>query len=166
MVSMKVKVLVLLLLVGLFSACASPATSVPASPPSEAAAPAITSTQPTEAATSAPDPTATSAPESSPTSEPASGATISFANDVLPILESRCVNCHGGDRTEEDLSLKNYGDLRAGSKNGAVVIPSDADHSKLAELIINQKMPKRGPKLTPPQIQLIVDWINQGALEN
>ena len=168
MVSMKVKVFVLLLLVGLLSACASPATSAPVSQPTEAAAPAITSTQTTEAATSAPAATETSAPaaENSPTSEPATGATVSFANDVLPILESRCVNCHGGDRTEEDLSLKTYNDLLAGSQNGAVVVPNDADHSKLAELIINQKMPKRGPKLTPPQIQLIVDWINQGALEN
>jgi len=27
-------------------------------------------------------------------------------------------------------------------------------------------MPKRGPKLTPDQVQLVVDWINQGALDN
>ena len=167
MVSMKVKV-VLLLLVGLLSACASPATSVPVSQPTESAAPAIPSTQPTEAATSTLAATETSVPtvESSPTSQPVAEAGVSFTNDVLPILESRCVNCHGGDRTEEDLSLKTYSDIFAGSQNGAVVVPNDADHSKLVELIMNGKMPKRGPKLTPPQIQLIVDWINQGALEN
>jgi mono/diheme cytochrome c family protein len=112
--------------------------------------------------------TETSAPtvESSPTSQPAAAVTPSFVNDVLPILEGRCVNCHGGDRTEEGLNLKTHSDLLAGSDNGAVVIPNDADHSKLVELIMNGKMPKRGPKLTPPQIQLIVEWINQGALEN
>jgi hypothetical protein len=84
----------------------------------------------------------------------------------LPILESRCINCHGGDRTEEGLSLRTYSDILSGSENGSVVIPNNADHSKLAELILNQKMPKRGPKLTPPQVQLIIDWINQGALNN
>jgi septal ring-binding cell division protein DamX len=167
MVSRKIKVL-LLLLVGLLSACASPATAVPVSQPTEAAAPTITSTQPTEAATSVAVVTETSAPtvESSPTSQPAAAVTPSFVNDVLPILEGRCVNCHGGDRTEEGLNLKTHSDLLAGSDNGAVVIPNDADHSKLVELIMNGKMPKRGPKLTPPQIQLIVEWINQGALEN
>jgi len=45
-------------------------------------------------------------------------------------------------------------------------MPGDAANSKMAELVLNQKMPKRGPKLTPDQAQLIVDWINQGALEN
>jgi len=40
----------------------------------------------------------------------AQGVTVSFTNDVLPILQSRCVNCHGGDRTEEGLVLKTYAD--------------------------------------------------------
>jgi len=54
----------------------------------------------------------------------------------------------------------------AGSENGAVVIPGDADNSLLAEQVVSQEMPKRGPKLTPPQVQTILDWINQGALDN
>ena len=163
MVSVKVKVFVVLLLAGLLSACASPVTSVPVSQPTEGAAPATSTMQVTEAPTSAPA-TDTAVPaESSATPQPTAGATVSFANDVLPILESRCLNCHGGDRTEEGLSLKTHTDLLAGSDNGAVVIPNDADHSKLAELILNGKMPKRGPKLAPPQIQLIMDWIDQGV---
>jgi len=54
----------------------------------------------------------------------------------------------------------------SGSENGFVVVAGDAAHSKLVEMIANQKMPKRGPKLTPPQLQLIVDWVNQGAQDN
>jgi len=34
------------------------------------------------------------------------------------------------------------------------------------EAIAKNEMPKRGPQLTPPQIQLITDWVNQGALNN
>ena len=167
MVTMKVKFFALLLISGLLSACASPATQPLTSQPTLTDAPAISSQQATEAATNAPVSTDTSAPaaESSPTIQLAA-ATVSFASDVLPILESRCINCHGGDRIEEGLNLKTYSDLLAGSENGAVVIPNNADHSKLAELILNQKMPKRGPKLTPPQVQVIIDWINQGALNN
>lgn len=168
MVSTKVKVFVLLLLAGILSACASSVTLAPTSQPAEATATAVPPTPVTDPPLSTPTATDTSVStaESSPTAGAATGVTVSFANDVLPILESRCVNCHGGDRTEEGLSVRTYSDLLAGSKNGAVVIPSDADHSKLVELILNGKMPKRGPKLTPPQVQLIVDWINQGAVDN
>ena len=167
MVPLKVKIFALLLIAGLLSACASPATQPPTSQPTGTDAQAISSPQATEAATNVAVPTDTSAPavESSPTSQP-DAATVSFASDVLPILESRCINCHGGDRIEKGLNLKTYSDLLSGSENGAVVIPNNADHSKLAELILNQKMPKRGPKLTPPQVQVIIDWINQGALNN
>ncbi len=67
---------------------------------------------------------------------------------------------------EKDLNLKTYTDMMAGSENGPVVTAGDAAHSKLVELITNQKMPKRGPKLTPPQVELITEWVNQGALNN
>ena len=54
----------------------------------------------------------------------------------------------------------------AGSKNGPVIAAGDADNSLLVELVSTQKMPKRGPKLTPDQVQVIIDWVNQGALNN
>jgi hypothetical protein len=76
------------------------------------------------------------------------------------------MNCHGGQRTEKGLDMKSFDSLMAGSENGPVVTPGDAAHSKFVELVANQKMPKRGPKLTPPQVQLFTDWVNQGALNN
>ncbi len=62
--------------------------------------------------------------------------------------------------------MKTFESLMAGSENGPVVTPGDAAQSKFVELVANQKMPKRGPKLTPPQVQLFADWVNQGALGN
>lgn len=162
MKSFKIKFAVLVLLAGLLSACVSQATEAPASQPTETAAPATQAPTQTLAATEPP-----TAAESSPTAEVApGGASVSFATDILPILQSRCINCHGGDRTEEGLSLRSHAELMAGSENGSVITPGDALNSLLAEMIIEQKMPKRGPKLTPPQVQLIIDWINQGALNN
>ncbi|NWG06463.1 MAG: hypothetical protein HXY35_07225 [Chloroflexi bacterium] len=164
MKSIKLQFAIFILIAGLLSACGSQPTEAPASPPTEASVPV------TEAPTEALDvPTATSQPQptETPTTDPGvQTTTVSFANDVLPILQSRCVNCHGGDRVEEGLSLKTYADLMAGSENGVVVMPGDSENSLLAELIVTQKMPKRGPKLTPPEVQLIIDWINQGALNN
>ena len=54
----------------------------------------------------------------------------------------------------------------AGSFNGVVVIPGNAADSFLVQQLINGEMPKRGPKLTDEQIQIISDWINAGALNN
>ena len=162
-----VKIVLLVLIVGLLSACGARATNTPESAPTEAVAPA------TEAPTEAPALTDTAAPTEpaaateAPATQPAAeGATVSFATDILPLFESRCIGCHGGDRTQEGLDLKTHASLMTGSDNGSVVTPGDAANSLLVEMVATQKMPKRGPKLTPPQIQLITDWVNQGALDN
>jgi uncharacterized membrane protein len=159
---MKTKFIILILIAGLLSACG---TEAPASPLTEEPASA------TEAPTNPPASTdtiipATEIPVQEPTAESVASTGVSFTNDILPILQSRCVNCHGGNKVEEGLTLKTYADLMAGSDNGPVIVSGDAAGSLLVELVTAQKMPKRGPKLTPPQVQLIVDWINQGALNN
>jgi hypothetical protein len=170
MKSMYVKIGLLVLIAGLLTACGAPSTNTPASAPTEAVAPATEVPTETTAPTEAPTEAATEAPaatEPGAATEPAvQGATVSFANDILPIIESRCIGCHGGDRTEEGLVLRTHADIMAGSDNGPVIVPGDAANSLLVEMVATQKMPKRGPKLTPPQVQLITDWVNQGALDN
>jgi len=134
-----------------------PAEPTAPQPPTATAEMGIVSV--TETALPAPLETATPLPV-------ADSATVSFANDIYPILQSRCLNCHGGESTREGLSVKTYADLMAGSTNGPVIVPGDAANSLLVELVATQKMPKRGAKLTPNQVQLITDWVNQGALDN
>ena len=153
-----------LLIIALLSACggqAAPATSE-AAPIQAAVQP--TSIPPTEPA---PASTATTAPtDAAVTEQPAATTSASFANDIMPILESRCINCHGGDRTQKGLDMKTYESLMAGSENGPVVTAGDAGDSLLVDQLVKGKMPKRGPKLTPDQVQLITDWINAGAQKN
>jgi hypothetical protein len=160
---MKIKLLVLLLVIGLLSACGSQATEAPASPATEESIPA------TEAPTDPPPPTDTVVPTETalqPTDATAA-ASVSFANEILPLVRSRCSTCHGGNQgTEEGLDLTTYENIMAGSDNGPVVIAGDAENSLLVQLLLENKMPKRGPKLAPPQVQLIIDWINRGALNN
>lgn len=164
-----------LLLIGFIAACGTQATEVPASPNVEPSAqtqgePASPTVAPAATETDVPPSEAASPtvviPTVPATEASAQTSSVSFANDVAPILQSRCWNCHGGDKTEEGLDLTTFAGVMAGSEDGPVVFAGDADNSPLAELIISQKMPKRGPKLTPPQVQVIVDWINQGALDN
>ena len=152
----------IVLTVGILTACGSQATEAPTAAPTAVVVPA------TEAPTNPPTDSPTSAPatEAPTAASSGQGSTVSFANDVLPLLESRCLSCHGGERTSEGLSLKSYADLMTGSNNGPVVSAGDANNSLIVELVATQKMPKRGPKLTPDQVQLLTDWINQGAQDN
>jgi hypothetical protein len=103
-----------------------------------------------------------------PSEDPAGGdaSTVSFANDVLPILRSRCLTCHGGDRIEGDLVVASYAELLSGGESGAVVIPGDAAGSLLYQLAESGEMPKRGGNLTPVQLDVILQWINAGAPDN
>jgi len=160
------KMVIFSLLIGVLTACSAQPTATPASSPSDQPVASTQAPLPTDTALPTVIPTAIVQPTVPPTSDSAQTATVSFSADVLPILQSRCVNCHGGDRIEEGLIMKTFADIMAGSENGSIITPGDADNSLMAEMIVSQKMPKRGPKLTPPQVQTIIDWINQGALDN
>jgi mono/diheme cytochrome c family protein len=97
-------------------------------------------------------------------SEAASAA--SYANNVYPILEAKCIKCHGVESKKEGLDMLTYDNLMKGSRNGAVVAPGDANNSLFVQLIVEGEMPNRGTKVTPEELQLIIDWVNQGALNN
>jgi hypothetical protein len=47
-----------------------------------------------------------------------------------------------------------------------VITAGNADDSYLVHQLLEGEMPKRGPRLADDQIQIIVDWINQGAINN
>jgi len=137
------------------------ATQAPVNEPASESGPQAAPTETVE-------PISTEAPVEAPT-EPAaeaSAGTVSFTNDVMPIIDSRCVNCHGGERTQEGLVLTDFAGIMAGSDNGPVVMPGDPANSLLVELVANQKMPKRGPKLTPSQVQILTEWVAAGAPNN
>lgn len=97
---------------------------------------------------------------------------VSFAADVFPILERRCIKCHGGlrddgtQRLEEGLSLLTVDDILAGSTWGTVVEPGDVAGSYLYELVESGDMPDNEPRLLPRELRLIAAWIRQGASSN
>jgi mono/diheme cytochrome c family protein len=101
------------------------------------------------------------------TEPPAAGSDgVSFVNDVLPVFQASCINCHGGREIKEGLDLTTYEGTMAGSFNGTVLTPGNSNDSYLVHQLLEGEMPKRGPRLADDQIQIIVDWINQGALNN
>jgi hypothetical protein len=152
--------LMMLSLAVLISACGAQAAAT------APAAPTTAPVQATQAPAATTVPADTAAPPADTAVPATSAATVSFANDILPILQSRCINCHGGQKTEKGLDLTTYDTLMMGSENGPVVVAGDSTNSMLAKLILAGKMPKRGPKLLPEQVQKLVDWIMAGAPNN
>lgn len=92
--------------------------------------------------------------------------TVSYSKDVRPILESRCMICHGIQYKRDQLDLRTYESLMIGSKHGPVIIPGAAQSSLLIQKIQKGDMPKRGPKLFPAQLNTLIKWINDGAPNN
>lgn len=91
---------------------------------------------------------------------------VSFSQDVLPILKNNCTRCHGTSRQSSDLMLNTYANVMAGGEGGLVIQPGDAQESELFQKISAGLMPKGGPKLSDADIQTISDWINAGALDD
>ena len=91
----------------------------------------------------------------------------SFNADIAPILTGQCAiaECHVVDGPH-DIDLRTYETLMKGGDEGAIVIVGDARESEIVEEIAEGKMPPEGPPLEAAQIQLIIDWINEGAKDN
>ena len=89
-----------------------------------------------------------------------------FAIDILPILQAKCVACHGSLGGWDGSS---YEAVMTSGDNAPVVISGDAENSLLAQKILGTQtqgaiMPPSG-KLPQEETQLILDWINAGAPE-
>jgi mono/diheme cytochrome c family protein len=162
---MKKKLIIILtLLTFIITACGGQPTQTPPEP----AIPTKAVTQPTPVLTVASVATDATIPsiDAATLATEAPVAGVSFANDVMPILGNSCNNCHGIDQVKEGLDMQTYESLMAGSFNGPVIVTGNSAESLLVQLVSEGKMPKRGPKLTSEQIQIISEWIDAGALNN
>jgi hypothetical protein len=100
---------------------------------------------------------------------PPSGGTISFASDVLPILnDAGCTGCHGGNG---GLTVATVPQLLAGGNHGPAIVPGNADSSNLVRKLLTpppfgSRMPLGRSPLPDASIAVIKSWINQGAKNN
>jgi len=92
-----------------------------------------------------------------------------YDGDVVAIFKQHCTNCHGNDKQKSDLNLATFAALQKGGSSGAIVVPGNADKSRLYSLTAHleePKMPPKGDKLPLAQLNLLKLWIEQGAREN
>jgi|JFJP01.1.fsa_nt_gi mono/diheme cytochrome c family protein len=164
---MKTKLIFSLTLLTLvIAACGGQTTQVspePAAPTQAESQPVVSPTLTVAASEQASAPTDEAAMPA--TEAPAAGG-VSFANDVMPIFAGSCNDCHGGKQTKAGLDVTTYDSLMAGSFDGIVILAGNSAESILVQQVVEGEMPKRGPKLTAEQIQIISQWIDAGALNN
>src|SRR5438067_12146287 len=90
---------------------------------------------------------------------------VSFSADIQPVLESSCWKCHGGATQLSKLDLSTREAALKGGVKGAAIVPGKAEESRLYRLVAGLEKPSMplDGKLTPDQISIIKDWIDQGA---
>lgn len=100
------------------------------------------------------------------TVEPEAAAAVSFSQQILPIFQKRCTECHGSDSAEVGLNLSSYETAMAGSDYGTVIEPGDPDASLIIDMISSGDMPDEGDPVPPEELELIRTWIAEGAANN
>jgi hypothetical protein len=90
---------------------------------------------------------------------------IDFAKSIQPILEKRCIECHGEKKQKGDLRLDSKAEL---AKTEKVVVAGKADESEMIKRVSlpaghDDIMPPKGDPLTKDEIELLKKWINEGA---
>ena len=106
---------------------------------------------------------------------------VSFKDQIRPIIDGRvpgpkpCANCHYDSRgtraglNETGFNLETLGSLKKGGRRtfADIVVPGQPCKSaivqKLRGAFEGGRMPKGGPYWSPEQVQLMMDWIAEGA---
>jgi mono/diheme cytochrome c family protein len=93
--------------------------------------------------------------------------TVDFVRDIQPILQASCYECHGSRKTKAHLRLDSPAGILKGGETGSIIVPGKSEQSLIVRRILgldgDDRMPKDGDPLTPPQVALIRSWIDQGA---
>src|SRR4051812_23154057 len=77
-----------------------------------------------------------------------SPSAIDFVRDVQPILQSRCISCHGPEKQKADLRFDIKSMALKGSENGAVIKRGDGAASAIIKRVSSNdpdaRMPPKG----------------------
>ncbi len=100
-----------------------------------------------------------------PTASFAEAEPPDFVQDVAPILEERCTQCHGAKQQLSGLRLDSRDAMLRGGQRGPSVRPGDAANSQLYRHIAGAAEPRMpfGSTLNPDEIDTLRRWIDAGA---
>ena len=93
-------------------------------------------------------------------------AQVDYVTEIQPIFTNSCTSCHQYGNTSGGLNLTSYSGIMASSNSGTSVVPGDHANSLLWQRVNNGSMPPgNNPDLSSDEINLIAQWIDEGALE-
>ncbi len=93
---------------------------------------------------------------------------IDFSTQVKPILNKRCISCHGGVKQNGGFSVLFRQEALDTVESGKyAIIPGDPEHSEMIRRINltdpEQRMPYKEEPLSNDEINILTKWIEQGA---
>jgi hypothetical protein len=96
-----------------------------------------------------------------------SAVAVDFDREIRPLLQERCIECHGEKKQKGELRLDAKSFAFKGGHEGPAIVAGKIDKSSLFLRITHadqkERMPPKGDPLTPSQIKTIQTWIESGA---
>ena len=93
---------------------------------------------------------------------------VNFNTQVKPIINKKCISCHGGVKQQANFSLlfRDYA-LKKCKSGKYAIVPGDVEHSEMIARITSNdpedRMPYHHDPLSKDEIQILKDWVKQGA---
>ena len=94
-----------------------------------------------------------------------------YSTQIQPIFDNNCISCHiNGGAYFGGLDLSSYSEVMEGGSSGNTIVPFNHSSSELFNRITlsengNEFMPQYGTPLSQTEIDLIAQWIDEGALQ-
>jgi hypothetical protein len=93
---------------------------------------------------------------------------IDFNSQVKPILNKKCISCHGGVKQQGGFSVLFREEALANTKSGKpAIIPGNPDDSEFIKRLKSndpeERMPYKHPALNNDEIDILSGWIKQGV---
>jgi len=91
---------------------------------------------------------------------------ITFTDQIRPIFERSCWNCHGEASQLSGLDLRTRDDAITGGTRGTALVPGRADESRLYQVLTglaDPPMPMGGDSLSDGEVAAVRQWIDDGA---
>jgi mono/diheme cytochrome c family protein len=93
-------------------------------------------------------------------------AAARFFDQVKPVLDAKCIQCHGPDKQKGKLRLDSLDAAKKGGETGPAIVPGDPEKSLLVQAIRHTNAKLQMPpkeKLKDEQIAALTAWVKDGA---
>ncbi|MFQ6674088.1 MAG: c-type cytochrome domain-containing protein [Fidelibacterota bacterium] len=82
------------------------------------------------------------------------GKSLTYVRDIQPILDDRCVRCHGGDVAQRGLNLSTY---ESAVDSNLIIIPGDPTSRIISKTSLRGSMRKYLD--SPGEAEMIHNWV-------